>query len=242
MPRTPRFLLSKSYYHIITRGNNRNIVFKEQEDYLFFLGLIDKYKKEHPFDLYHYCLMPNHVHFLIKTGNAAGFSVFMKKLNLAYFHYFKKKYGWTGHFWQGRFKSQPVGKDEYFIQCGKYIELNPIRAGLVKDPKKYSYSSYNYYAQGQKDKLITEGLFYKGLGADERERRINYQQLVVDEIIHRAYIKSIWGSDNQRYKERQKIRRKIKVKTQKAQKPVKKRNVPQPPSAASVARQIDSDF
>ncbi len=114
MPRTPRFLLSKSYYHIITRGNNRSIVFKEQEDYLFFLELIAKYKKEHLFDIYHYCLIPNHVHFLIKTGNAAGFSVFMKKLNLAYFYYFKKKYGWTGHFWQGRFKSQPVGSDPLF--------------------------------------------------------------------------------------------------------------------------------
>jgi len=104
MPRPPRFILSQSYYHIITRGNNRNVVFKTKEDYLHFLDLINKYKKEHLFDIYHYCLMPNHVHFLIQTKKAPDFSIFMKKLNLAYFHYFKKRYGWTGHFWQGRFK------------------------------------------------------------------------------------------------------------------------------------------
>jgi len=139
----------------------------------------------------------------------------MKKLNLAYFHYFKKKYGWMGHFWQGRFKSQPVGRDEYFIQCGKYIELNPVRTGLAGDPKEYPYSSYNYYAQGQKDELIIEDLFYKELGPDERERQINYRQLVVDEMIQGTYDKSVWGSDNQRYRENQKISRKVKLKAQK---------------------------
>jgi len=161
MPRQPRFLLSQSYYHIITRGNNRNTIFKEKEDYFYFLKLIAKYKKEHPFDLYHYCLMPNHVHLLIQTRNAKDFSVFMKKLNLSYYHYFKKKYGWIGHFWQNRFKSQPVGKDEYFIQCGKYIELNPIRANIVKDPKDYPYSSYNYYANSKENNLLTDDFFYE---------------------------------------------------------------------------------
>jgi len=134
MPRLPRFLLSQSCYHVMDRGNNRNIVFKEKEDYFYYLELINKYKKEHPFNLYHYCLMPNHVHFLVQTKKAKDFSIFMKKLNLSYYHHFKKKYGWTGHFWQNRFKSKPVGKDEYFIQCGKYIELNPIRANITKDP------------------------------------------------------------------------------------------------------------
>ncbi|HLC38688.1 MAG TPA: transposase [Patescibacteria group bacterium] len=210
MPRPPRFILSQSYYHIITRGNNRNVVFKTKEDYLHFLDLINKYKKEHLFDIYHYCLMPNHVHFLIQTKKAPDFSIFMKKLNLAYFHYFKKRYGWTGHFWQGRFKSQPIGKDEYFIQCGKYIELNPVRARLVKSPEKYRFSSYNHYAQGQKDKLLTDDFFCRALGDNSKERQTNYQRLMVDQIIKESYNKDIWGSDNQRYLERQKINRKLK--------------------------------
>ncbi|MBU3942743.1 transposase [Patescibacteria group bacterium] len=209
MPRLPRLLLSQSYYHIMARGNNKNIIFKEKEDYVFYLHLISKYKKEHPFDLYHYCLMPNHIHLLIQTNKATDFSILMKKVNLSYYHYFKKKYGQTGHFWQNRFKSKPVGKDEYFIQCGKYIELNPTRANIVKDPKEYLYSSYNHYSQGKEDKLITNNFYYEGLGKDSKERQLNYQNLFIDKTIKRTYNKGIWGSDSQRYKEKRKIKRRM---------------------------------
>ncbi len=208
MPRGPRLLLSKSYYHITTRGNNRNNVFKEDEDFLFYLDLIGKYKKQYPLDIYHYCLMSNHIHFLVRTGDASGFSAFMKNSSLAYYHYFKKKYGWTGHFWQGRYNSQPVGKDEYFLQCGKYIELNPVRAKIVEDPKDYPYSSYNYYAKGEEDDIIIEDFFYKDLGSNNKERRKEYRSILIDEIVNESYNKSVWGSDVQRYREGQKARRK----------------------------------
>ncbi len=210
MPREPRFLLSKSYYHITTRGNNKNIVFKKNDDYLFYLNLIRKYKKEHLFDIYHYCLMPNHTHFLVKTGSASGFSAFMKSLNLAYCHYFKKKYGWTGHFWQGRYNSQPVGKDEYFLQCGKYIELNPIRAKIVKDPKDYPHSSYSYYAEVKSDDILTEDFFYKDLGINNKERQKEYRNILINEVVNESYNKPIWGSGVQRYQESKKVRRKMK--------------------------------
>ena len=210
MPRSPRLLLSKSYYHIIARGNNKNTIFKEDEDFLFYLDLAKKHKKENPFDIYHYCLMSNHIHFLVKTGNASGFSAFMKSISLAYYYYFKKKYGWTGHFWQGRYKSQPVGKDEYFLQCGKYIELNPVRAKIVKDPRSYPYSSYNYYAKGEDNDIITEDFFYKELGSNNRERQKEYKSILIDEIINESYNKSVWGSAIQRYREGQKTRRNLK--------------------------------
>ncbi len=210
MPREPRFLLSKSYYHIMTRGNNKKIVFKEKNDYFFYLNLIKKYKKEHPFDLYHYCLMSNHTHLLIKTLIGFGFSVFMKKINLSYYQYFKSKYNWTGSFWQGRYKSQPIGKDEYFIQCGKYIELNPARANIVKNPEDYPYSSYNYYAKGKEDDIITEDPFYLDLGRSKQEKQDNYKRIIISDIIKESYSKPAWGSDIQRQRERQKINRKIK--------------------------------
>lgn len=114
MSRPPRLLLSHSFYHVMTRGNNRNTVFRNHSDYIYYMSLIKKYKQDLPYDLYYYCLMPNHVHLLIQTKQAQKFSLFMKKINLAYFHYFRKHYGWVGHFWQDRFKSQPVGKDDYF--------------------------------------------------------------------------------------------------------------------------------
>ncbi|MEK7664525.1 MAG: transposase [Patescibacteria group bacterium] len=213
MPRQPRIILFQSCYHIITRGNNKNIIFKEDSDYLFFLNLVLKYKKIHPFDIYHYCLMPNHTHFLIQTRKTTDFSIFMKKLNLSYFHYFNKKYGWVGHFWQNRFKSQPVGKDNYFIQCGKYIELNPKRAGIVKDLKEYLYSSYNHYAYGEENELLTDDFLYQTLGKNKKERQANYREMFIDAVINKSYNKKIWGSDSQRYMEKRKIKRKLSGKS-----------------------------
>lgn len=194
----------------MTRGNNRNVVFRSDEDYHYYLSLVAKYKLEHPFDLYHYCLMPNHTHFLIQTKKALDFSTFMKKLNLAYFHHFNKEYGWVGHFWQDRYKSQSVGKDAYFIQCGKYIELNPVRAHLVEKPEDYQHSSYSYYADGKTNHLITPDFIYQETGGDSAERQTNYKSLIVDKIIEESYNKHAWGSDRQQYQERQKVNRKIK--------------------------------
>lgn len=130
----------------------------------------------------------------------------MKKLNLSYFYYFKKRYGWVGHFWQGRFKTQPVGKDEYFSQCGKYIELNPVRAGIVDSPEKYRFSSYNIYARGVIDNLITMDFKYEELGKTIEERKLRYHNMVVDKKVFDTYKKKSWGSDNQRYNENRKTR------------------------------------
>ena len=211
MPREPRLLLSQSYYHVMARGNNRMTLFHDAADYQRYLDLIGRFKAEHPFALFHYCLMPNHVHLLVRTKSAEHFATFMKQLNLAYVHYYKRKYGWSGHLWQGRYKSQPVGKDSYFLQCGKYIEANPKRAGLVKTPGAWRYSSYRYYATGRSDTLITPDPFFDGLGTSALERRGCYRELVVAERVAETYKRPVWGSHRQRYQERQKVRRRLKV-------------------------------
>lgn len=189
----------------MTRGNNKNIVFRSDDDYDYYLKLIKRFKLELPFDLYHYCLMPSHVHMLVRTKKASDFSNFMKKLNLAYFHHFRRDYGWIGHFWQDRFKSQIVGKDDYFIQCGKYIELNPVRKGLVKLPEEYSWSSYLYYVKNKKDILLTEDFLYKDLGATKERQKANYHELIIDELVSKNYQKTVWGSISQQYNENRKI-------------------------------------
>lgn len=206
MPRPPRFLLSQSYYHIMTRGNNKNLVFRNHTDYLKYLELFKELKNEHSFDLYHYCLMPNHVHLLIRTKDRDDFATFMKRINLTYFYHFKRQYGWTGHFWQDRYKSQPIGKDNYFIQCGKYIELNPVRAGLCNSPEEYKYSSFSYYFSGRVDELITPDMFFDNLGKTDGERRRKYQEMLIEDIILKSYKKKEWGSTDQRYNEHRKVR------------------------------------
>ncbi|MFH1910058.1 MAG: transposase, partial [bacterium] len=209
MPRSPRLLLSQSYYHVMTRGNNKNVVFRASEDFQYYLDLIFRYKSEHPFDLYHYCLMPSHTHFQIKTTRiASDFSVFMKKINLAYFHYYRKQYGWVGHFWQDRFKSQAIGKDDYFLQCGKYIELNPVRKRLVQKIEQWPYSSSKFYSEGRPDGLITPDFLYEDLAKDQKSRQKKYVDLFIDSVVEESYKKKIWGSGSQRYNEQQKISRK----------------------------------
>ncbi len=205
MPRPPRLLLSHSFYHVMTRGNNRHTVFYDNQDFDYFLEIFAKYKKLHPFNLYHYCLMPNHTHLLLQTKDAQDFAVFMKKLNLAYFHYYNKRYGWIGHFWQDRYKSQAVGKDSYFIQCGKYIELNPVRADLVEKPEDYRYSSYKYYGLSQADDLITSDFLYETLGSDMQERQQVYAKLIVENVVLETGGKQTWGSYYQRKNEYNKL-------------------------------------
>lgn len=206
MPRTARLILPQSYYHIMTRGNNKNKVFRVEDDYFYYLELLRKYKAELPFDLYHYCLMPNHVHMLVKTHKETDFSLLMKKINLAFFHHYRKIYGWSGHFWQDRFKSQPVGKDKYFIQCGKYIELNPVRAKLVSKPEDYPFSSNRFYSEGKTNDLITDDFFYNDLDADHVKRQTKYQEMVIGDIIIENYKRPVWGSIRQRYNESKKAR------------------------------------
>lgn len=215
MPRQPRILLPLSYYHIMARGNNKHCIFNSADDYQYYLQLITHYKQDNPFNLFHYCLIPNHIHLQIQTQSSIGFSTFMKRISLAYFHYFSKRYGWVGHFWQGRYKSQPIGKDSYFTQVGKYIELNPVRAGLVDDPNDYRWSSYRHYSVGAKDDLITDDMFYPALGTSNLARQTVYKKLVIDDIVIQSSTKKIWGSPTQRYREQQKVDRKLTKKQNK---------------------------
>lgn len=118
MARPLRITIPNLPFHILNRGNNRQIIFREEEDYLYFLKLIKRYKKELKFKLCHLCLMPNHIHFIIEPTVEGSLSKIMMRLTLAYSSYFNKKYEEVGHVWQGRYKSSLIDKENYFIWCG----------------------------------------------------------------------------------------------------------------------------
>lgn len=180
MPRIFRILPEEGVLHILTRGNNRQKVFENAKDYQAYLNFIKTYKQEHQFLLYHYCLMPNHVHLIIETTPKTDLAKFMKQLNLAYLYHYKKRYSHYGHLWQGRYKSLLISKDEYLITCGRYIELNPVRAKLVNDPKDYKWSSYNVYAYGKKDGIADYDPLYNELGKTDDLRQKNYREQIQD--------------------------------------------------------------
>lgn len=144
MPRIARIVIEKAYYHIITRGNQKQIVFVDVNDYEKYLLLLKKYKRRFGFKLYGFCLMPNHVHLVIQVKNPIELNKIMRGINLSYTLYFNFRHKKVGHLWQDRFKSKIIEKDPYFIECINYIENNPIRASLTDRPEDYFWSSFRF--------------------------------------------------------------------------------------------------
>ena len=128
--------------------------------------------------------MTNHVHMIIETNEDTELSKLMKRMNLSYYHHYKKRYGYSGHFWQDRFKSLLIEKDPYLLACGLYIERNPVRAKTVKLPEQYPYSSYAYYAFGKDDPLLDRDPCYEALREDDSQRRNEYRKLVLEDAGH----------------------------------------------------------
>jgi putative transposase len=179
MPRTARIAPKEHVYHVLTRGNNRQDVFEDDGDFRKYRALLVHYKEKYDFKLYHYVMMTNHVHLVIEPSEGGGdLSEIMKGINLSYARHYKNKYNHTGHFWQDRYKSIIISKDEYLLACGSYVELNPVRAKMVEDPKDYRWSSYGRYAYGKRDVLVDEHPVYIQSSKEEGERRKKYREFV----------------------------------------------------------------
>lgn len=188
MARKPRLVLDEGLYHVIQRGNDRRRVFRQDADYEQFYLLLKKYLKRYSSLLHHYCLMSNHLHLILKVMVAQDLPKLMQGINLSYTLYYKQKYKFTGSLWQGRYKSIIIEKDEYLMECGRYIERNPVRANIVKDPKDYGFSSFKFYAYGEESDIITQDIVYKGLSQNIGERQRKYRDYVLEE---RAYDKML---------------------------------------------------
>jgi len=184
MPRTRRLIPVDLPMHIMCRGNNKQAIFRSDSDKLYYYDLLLDFKDENKVDIMHYCIMVNHIHLLILPNANDMLARFMKQVNLSYFCYFKAKYEFCGHLWQGRFKSSIIDSNSYLMQCGKYIELNPVRAGIVQNPQDYKFSSYRYYALGAKDKLITANPAYLNLGDSLTECRDKYVKFTVNKEVN----------------------------------------------------------
>lgn len=183
MPRVRRFIPVDSALHIMCRGNNKQNIFNNDSDKLYYWRLLDGLKDENKINIFHYCIMNNHVHLIVWVSCASKLSKFMKQVNLSYFNYYKKLYGYWGHIWQGRYKSNIIETDSYLLHCGKYIEINPVRAGIVTQPCEYAFSSYKHYSLGYPDALISDSPIFLGLADNFPERREQYIAFAVDSDI-----------------------------------------------------------
>ena len=175
MARTPRAQAETGYYHLITRGNNKKNLFHEYEDFEHYLRLLAQYVSITGIQINHYCLMTNHTHLLIHSEAPRAISQMMHGLQRSYVLFFRKKYQWTGHLFQGRFKSLPIDRETYLLECGRYIERNPVRANMVKEPGDWPHSSYHAYAFGKKIPSLTHSQAYLDLSDSEEKRQVLYR-------------------------------------------------------------------
>jgi putative transposase len=154
MPHALRIQEPNLLFHVLNRGNEKHEVFRSIADFNYAKSLIQKYKPPFAISLYFYVLMPNHVHFILETAKSKGISGFMHDFSLAYAHYYRKMYEGVGHVWQSRYKAKFLEKDSYLLQCGQYIEENPVRAGLVEKPEDYPWSSCRAHKFGIFDPIL----------------------------------------------------------------------------------------
>jgi putative transposase len=190
MPRRPRIIVPNTPQHVIQRGNNRQACFYADEDYQFYLEWLKDYADKTECRIHAYVLMTNHVHLLVSTDRAEALGALMKALGQRYTQYVNKVYRRSGTLWEGRYKSCPIQAETYLLACQRYIELNPVRAAMVKHPAEYKWSSYAANAQGDANLIIQAHGVYMAIGLNASSRQEAYRELfrysldigIVDEI------------------------------------------------------------
>lgn len=198
MPRRPRVILPDVPLHIIQRGNNRQACFFTDDDYRFYLEWLCEYAKEMECRVHAYVLMTNHAHLLLTPREAKSAGQLMKRLGQRYVQYINRTYHRSGTLWEGRFRSCLVQTEAYLLECHRYIELNPVRAGIVAHPAEYPWSSYRRNAQGKVSDLLVPHAVYRALGGTWKERAAAYRELFRHQL-HSGVIDEIRGATSGNY-------------------------------------------
>lgn len=178
-PRTGRVLVDGGLYHVLARSNNRHPLFPREADGRRYLELLAAAAREQGLTVFHYALLPDHVHLILEAGLGRALSRAMHRLHLAYAWHYRKHQAYHGHLWRGRFKLRRLSPGGELPEHGRYVELHPVRSGLVTDPARYRWTSYRAYAEGLADPVIAPPGWYQHLGADEAARRARYRQFVL---------------------------------------------------------------
>lgn len=172
MARKPRCNIVGVPQHVIQRGNNREACFYSEEDYRFYLECLEESAKKFNCLIHAFVLMTNHVHILVTPQQEYAISQMMQSLGRKYVRYINSVYKRSGTLWEGRFKSSLVDTQNYFLICMRYIELNPVRAGMTEVPGEYKWSSYQTNGYGKEDSCLTNHPVYLDLG-DAKELRLH---------------------------------------------------------------------
>ena len=183
MARRPRPILPGVALHIVQRGNDRAHCFRRDGDYMLYLRHLGDLAEECGCAVHAYCLMTNHVHLLATPREAGACAALMRNLGQRYVQQFNRTYDRTGTLWEGRFRSFLVESAAYVLACYRYIELNPVRAGMVGSPTEYMWSSYRANAGLRDDPLVKPHAEYLALGGNPAARYAAYQALVAGGLV-----------------------------------------------------------
>ncbi|MGA8051792.1 MAG: transposase [Burkholderiales bacterium] len=182
MPRRPRITLAGLPLHIVQRGNNRSACFFGPEDCHAYLYWLRRDAERFGVRLHAYVLMTNHVHLLLTPERPEHASGLMQALGRRYVRNVNRKYERTGTLWEGRFRACGVHAEDYLLACMRYIELNPVRAGLVTSPELYRWSSFGRNGMGKDDTLLSEHALYTALGNAPLARQMAYRTLFREQL------------------------------------------------------------
>ena len=178
MARLPRLTLPGYPHHVIQRGNNRQPIFSSSADYERLLSLLFENAKKFDVAIHAYVLMSNHFHLLVTPQSAEGLPQMMQAVGRRYVRYFNDIQKRSGTLWEGRYRSTLIQTERYLLACMAYIDLNPVRAGLVAQARDYPWSSYGHYSGQRIDKLITPHSLVWALGNTPFAREAAYAELV----------------------------------------------------------------
>lgn len=177
MPRKGRIWFPGAKYHLISRGNRKQSLFYDREDYIKYLSIVLEIKYLSPFKLQTYCLMTNHIHLQIQSEQVAN-SEIIQRINSQYAQYFNKKYDLVGHVFEGRYKAELILYPDYEIEVNRYIHMNPVRANIVKNVEDYPWSSYHAYAYNKNDPLVDREDINKILSYFPNPQQKSYKQFL----------------------------------------------------------------
>ncbi|MGB5582112.1 MAG: transposase [Gammaproteobacteria bacterium] len=194
MPRKPRFYLPGIPVHIVQRGHSREPVFFENNDYVAYLDWLGEAAQRYGCAIHAYVLMTNHIHLLATPEKQNSISLMMQYIGRFYVPYINHTYGSSGTIWEGRYKASMIHDEEYLLSCMRYIELNPVRAAMVKTPGAYRWSSYRANGRGEANQRVQPHPLYLALGRTRKQRLEAYQALFKVPIYQKEMnnIRSAW--------------------------------------------------
>lgn len=205
MARRPRLELPGVPLHVIQRGNNRGLCFRANADRHLYLRLLGQAAARHRCSIHAYVLMPNHVHLLVTPERVGGVAGMMQDVGRRYVRLFNDSYARTGTLWEVRDKSSLIDSESYLLTCHRYMDLNPVRAGLALGPRQYPWSSHRHYAEGSPDPVITRHPIFERLDSTEVGRRYAFIALfetpLDDEAVERirTTVRQGWALGSERF-------------------------------------------